>query len=611
MPLFPGQRVAYMSTCAVVVLLVCAVAQAAGPPVVTVRQNPSPEITLDGSLKETAWESAPVLRLTQQSPRPGAPSPFKTEVRIVVTNDKLYFGFTCHDPQPQRIAIHSMQRDGDMSGDDTVSLVLDPYGDHRTGYFFQINSTGARVDGLISGAEDVSLDWDGIWDARTQRTRDGWTAEIVIPTRTLSFTRGLDGWGLNVERYVARDRSTFRWSSPTLDSFLYDLSRAGVLAGLRGLEQGHGIEVSPYVTSRNVARFHGADRAWQAATGGELTWKATPQLVTVFTANTDFAETEVDTRQINLTRFPLFFPEKRAFFLEGANQYEFGLGLSEQFIPFFSRNVGLFNGNQIPIDAGVKLNGRIGRWNVAALDVQTRDTTTSAGGFVPGTNLLAGRVSYDLTDKFRVGTIFTNGTPHGVGSNHLIGFDAVYRTSMFHKDKNFAVDGWTARTEGDVGPGDRQGWGFKIDYPNDLWDCYTSFNNYGDALDPALGFLPRLGIRESESYCAWQPRPRKDGPLGWVRQAFVENQFRYITDLRGRLESWNYFFAPINVRMETGDRFEFNYYPQTEVLTAPFEIAPGVVIPPGSYQFTRWRWEAQTSPHRILQGGSTTWFGTF
>src|SRR5438132_8774661 len=157
--------------------------------------------------------------------------------------------------------------------------------------------------------------------------------------------------------------------------------RAGVLASLTGLEQGRGIEVSPYVTDRNVARFHRADRALQAANGGEITWKATPQLVTVFTANTDFAETEVDTRQINLTRFPLFFPEKRAFFLEGANQYEFGLGLSEQFIPFFSRNIGLFNGNQIPIDAGVKLNGRVGRWNLAALDVQTRDTTTSSGEF--------------------------------------------------------------------------------------------------------------------------------------------------------------------------------------------------------------------------------------
>jgi hypothetical protein len=331
----------------------------------------------------------------------------------------------------------------------------------------------------------------------------------------------------------------------------------------------------------------------------------------VLTANTDFAETEVDARQINLTRFPLFFPEKRSFFLEGANQYEFGLGLNEQFIPFFSRHIGLLNGEQIPIDAGVKLNGRVGHWNVAALDVQTRDTTTANSGFVPGTNLLAARISYDLTEKLRLGTLVTNGTPTGVGTTLLAGLDAVYRTSTLFKDKNFSVGGWTARTNGDVGLGERQGWGFKVDYPNDLWDCYTSFNLYGDALDPALGFLPRPGTRQSESYCAWQPRPRKDGPLRWVRQAFVENQFRYITDIHGQLQSWNYFFAPVNVRMETGDRFEFNYYPQFESLSAPFEISPGIVIPSGSYQFTRWRFEAQSSPHRALQGGTTTWFGTF
>lgn len=578
----------------------------------SIKVNPSaaPEITLDGKLDEEIWRTAPLLHLTQQSPKPGVPTRFDTDVRIIIGKDRVYFGFTCRDPQPQRIVVHGMQRDGDLSGDDAVAVVLDTYGDHRTGYFFQINAAGARNDGLISNADNVALDWDGVWDARTQRTADGWSAEIVIPSRTLSFSSGRPMWGLNVERFVARERLTLRWSSPTLDSFLYDLSRAGVLSGVGELRQGLGIEFSPYVTGRTNSRFHGVPRSWQGAMGGDFTWKITPQLVTVFTANTDFAETEADARQINLTRFPLFFPEKRAFFLEGANQYEFGLGLSDQFIPFFSRNIGLLNGDQIPLDGGMKLNGRVGRWNLAALDVQTRDATTRSG-FVPGTNLMAGRVSYDVTDKFRVGTIFTNGTPAGIGTDRLIGFDAVYRSSTFLKNKNFFVGGWTARTDGDVGPGQRQGWGFKIDYPNDLWDCYSSFNNYGDALDPALGFLPRPGTRQTETYCAWQPRPSKDGPFRWIRQEFLENQFRYITNLDGRVESWNYFFAPINVRMETGDRFEFNYYPHFEFLAAPFEISPGVVIPAGSYNFTRWRFEAQSSPHRRFQGGTLTWFGSF
>ncbi|PYX99006.1 MAG: hypothetical protein DMG64_20275, partial [Acidobacteria bacterium] len=147
------------------------------------------------------------------------------------------------------------------------------------------------------------------------------------------------------------------------------------------------------------------------------------------------------------------------------------------------------NGDQIPLDGGVKLNGRVGRWNLAALDVQTRDANTSAG-FVPGTNLLASRVSYDLTDKFRIGTIFTHGDPGGVQSNGLLGFDAVWRTSTFRRNKNLFIGAWTARGEGDVGPGERQGWGFKIDYPNDLWDCTTSLNQYGEALIPDWDFCP-------------------------------------------------------------------------------------------------------------------------
>src|SRR5256885_995447 len=453
----------------------------------------------------------------------------------------------------------TMGRSGATLTDDTVSIVLDTYGDRRTGYFFQINAGGTRTDGLISDPQNISLDWDGIWDARTAKTADGWSAEIVIPSRTLSFSRGLDQWGLNVQRFIARGgRTWLRWSSPTLDSFLYDLSRAGVLSGMGAIEQGKGVELIPYATGKST-RFYGVSpRSWQASEGGDLTWKITPQLVSVFTANTDFAETEVDARQINLTRFPLFFPEKRAFFLEGANQYDFGLGLSEQFIPFFSRRVGLSeNGDQIPLDGGVKLNGRVGRWNLAALDVQTRDANTSAG-FVPGTNLLAGRVSYDLTDKFRVGTLFTNGNPDGIRGNRLLGLDAVWRTSTFRRNKNLFIGGWTARAQGDVGPGERQGWGFKIDYPNDLWDRTTSLNQYGEALNPGLGFLPRPGTRQSETYCAWQPRPSKDGPLRWIRQEFFENQFRYITDLHGQVQSWNYFMAPVNVRIETGDRFEVN-----------------------------------------------------
>ncbi len=560
-------------------------------------------ITLDGRLDEAAWRSAPVIRLTQQSPRPGVPTPYETEVRILLAGDRIYFGFLCRDPEARKIAIHSMQRDDRMAGDDSVSIALDTYGDRRTGYFFQVNAAGARTDGLISAPEGPAYEWDGIWDARTARNGAGWSAEIEIPARTLSFTPGLNAWGLNLERFVPRGgRVTLRWSSPTLDSFLCDLSRAGTLAGMGDLRQGRGIEVSPYMTGRMRNGFATSRRAWQAAEGLDVTWKITPQLVAVFTANTDFAETEVDSRQINITRFPLFFPEKRSFFLEGASQYVFGLGLGESFIPFFSRQIGLLDGQPVPIDAGVKLNGRIGRWNLALLDVRTRR---------PGANLFAGRVSYDVTGRLRVGGIFTNGDPRGLKRNTIAGFDAVWRTSKFRGNKNLLLGTWAARSFGDRKPGSAAGWGARADYPNDLLDCNGGVNQFGAGLDAALGFLPRPGIRQYNAYCAFQPRPSKSGALRWVRQEFLENELTWIVNSTGITESWRYFFAPVNVRLETADRFEFNYVPSYEYLAVPFEIVPGVVIPAGGYHFTRFRVEAQTSPHRRFQAGSTTWFGSF
>ena len=565
-------------------------------------------VKLDGRLDEVAWKDAGIVAdLVQQSPRPGAPTPYKTEVRVLIYRDTLYFGFLCTDPEPARIAIHTMARDGDFEGDDSLAVVLDTYGDKRTGYSFRINAAGARIDGLIADPEHPSFDWDGIWDARTARTDSGWSAEIEIPVRTMSFTPGLNHWGLNLERYVPRDRTTLRWTSATLDSFLYDLSRAGTLKGTEDLKQGRGIEFSPYTIGRMKDSFGTSSRAWQGTGGFDFTWRVTPELATVLTVNTDFAETEVDSRQINLTRFPLFFPEKRAFFLEGANQYEFGLGLGTNFIPFFTRRIGLLQGQQIPIDAGLKLNGRVGQWNLGVLDVKTRATPLA-----PAVNLFAGRVSYDVTRKFRVGTILTHGDPEGLRNNSLVGFDAIWRTSTFRGNKNLLVGGWTAFSAGDIPQqGQRAGWGFKVDYPNDLWDCYTQLHQFGDALDPALGFLPRPGTRQAQGGCSFRPRPSPAGSFGWVRQAFFRTYLSRVDNLAGWNESWRVDTTPLEFETESGEYFSFNIAPQYELLVRPFEIAPGVAIAPGGYQFNRWSVEAASSRHRQWQVGAAASLGSF
>jgi hypothetical protein len=428
----------------------------------------------------------------------------------------------------------------------------------------------------------------------------------------VNFSRDIVGWGANFERNVVRDRTVLRWASPTLDSFFYDLSRAGAIEGLGELMQGHGILLSPFGVGRMLADFPGKARVIQGQAGADLTWRITPQLESVFTVNTDFAETEVDTRQLNLTRFPLLFPEKRTFFLEGSNQFQFGLGLDQLFIPFYSRRVGLLEGEQIPIYGGIKLNGRVGRWNIGLLDIQTRDKyMVPLGSTAPGVNLFASRISYDVAQKLRLGMLLTSGDPTGTGPNTLTAFDGVWRTSEFFGNKNFFIGAWTAFSSGKIPSGNHTGWGYKIDYPNDRWDCYTSLNQFGEALEPALGFLPRPGVRRFDAACDFKPRPSRDGPFAWIRQEFLGNHYYRVTNYLGQTESWRYEWEPINVLLESGDRFAISWIPSFEFLHTPFEIAEGATLPTGEYRFDRFGTEFQTSRHRRWEFGTTTWFGTF
>jgi hypothetical protein len=557
-------------------------------------QSPA-SVDLDGRLDEPAWREAVQVPLTQQAPTPGGVTPFTTTVKALVYGNNLYIGFAADDPDPPRIAVHSKRRDGDVSGDDTVSIVLDPYGDRRTGYFFQTNAAAARIDGLIATFDMASLDWDGIWDVRTSRQETGWSAEFVIPVQSLTFTPGLTSWGINFERYVARERMTMRWTSPTLDSYIYDLSRAGTLTGTAMLAQGRGIEISPYVTGKTTKEFATDTREFPKDPGLDVAWRVTPRLATVFTINTDFAETEVDSRQLNVTRFPLFFPERRAFFLEGANQYDFSIGLDGgNFMPFFSRRIGLFDGQVVPIGVGAKLNGRVGRWTLGMLDVQTRDSDAA-----PGTNLFAGRASFDVTDEWRVGAVATHGDPGGVRDNSLIGIDSVWRTSTFQENKNLLFGTWFAMSEGDLGPGGRTGWGARLDYPNDLWDCRAETLQFGEAVDPALGFIRRPGAREYQTACSFKPRPSRTGAWSGIRQTFFTAGYNRVDDVAtGVTESWSVPLTIAEVQLDSGDRFAFNVVPQGERLLEPFEISNGIELPIADHRFTRARVYAESGSQR-------------
>ena len=562
-------------------------------------------VRLDGALDDPAWRLATEIELAQQAPHPLEPTRFRTTMRVLVDGESVYFGFACEDPDLARLAIHTLKRDGDLTTDDTVTVVLDTFLDSRTGYFFQVNAGGARTDGLISGPDEQSADWDGIWDAAVRRTASGWTAEIRIPAATLRFPESAGSWGLNVERHVPRDLLFLRWAGTTLDAKFDDLSRAGFLSGLAGLRQGIGLSVIPYGLAQWVDDQVTGRRYLKGQAGGDIRYSFAPQLEGVVTARPDFAEAEADTRQINLTRFPLFFPEKRAFFLEGSNIFRFGLGLEDFFIPFYSRRVGLFGDSVVPINVGAKVLGQAGRFGVAVLDTQT-----AAGGGAEPANLFAGRLTYDVDQHLRVGAIGTNGDPSGVGSNWLAGADAVWRTSTFQGDKNLYAGAWATGTGGDAAPGNRTGYGVQLEYPNDLWNASLRFDQFGDALDPALGFLPRSGIRQYRGYAAYQPRPQ-GGAFGWVQQFFFELEPSWVQDLSGRTESWRVFTAPFNVRTVSGWHLETNWAPQFERLEQPFEVSPGVVIPTGSYTFNRFRVEVNSPDAFPLRVSGLVWFGEF
>jgi hypothetical protein len=580
-------------------------------------------IDIDGKLNEPDWQRAEPMQLTQQSPHPGESTPYTTEVRVLIYHDALIFGFKCRDPNPKAIQVHTLAQDGDQSGDDTVSIVLDTFGDKRTGYYFQINPAGGRLDGLISGPESgVSTDWDGIWNARTARTPDGWSAEVWIPAQTLNFVGGNGHWGLQLDRSIARDVTELRWSSPTLDSAVWDMSRAGDLEIMNPLKQGHGFELAPYARGTMLRNFNPTDRNWMGTGGGELTWRITPQLAAILTVNTDFAETEVDSRQINVTPWPLYFPEKRAFFLEGANQYAFGLDLSttNTFIPFFSRNVGLLDGYNIPLDGGVKLSGHIGPWSLALLDAETRttyvpDTVVQYLGLpsakVDNTNLLASRIAYDVDKHLRLGAIVTHGDPEALLSNTMAGADGVWNTSTFLGRHNLQFGGWGATTQGDVPFGKRQAWGVRFDYPNDLLNCSAGTNRFGDGFDPLLGFLPRPATHQTDARCYFQPRPSPTGPYRAIRQASYDLVFNRVTDTSGNLQSQLFTFRPVDLAMNSGDSFMVTAYVDHETLTTPFAIAPAVVYPVGAFDFQRYGADLITSSHRRWQFTNSSYFGGY
>src|SRR5579859_3212572 len=366
-----------------------ALAQDENPTVAAGELAPGETITLDGHLDEPAWQHAGVIQdLTQQSPHPGEPTPYHTKVLLLRDGHTLYIGLVCDDPDISKAATHTLVRDGWQGNDDNVLFMLDTFGTQRFAYVFQVNASGAMADGLqsptpaINSNNGVDYNWDGIWQAVVTRNDTGWVAEIAIDTRSLQFTNGVTHWGFNVSRNVPKDLLTLDWSGVTLDSSVFQLTREGTLTGVQGMQQGKGLDFQPY----GLVKYQTGSGTTSNA-GFDLKYNFNPGLAGLFTYHTDFAEAEADQQQVNTGRFPLFFPEKRQFFLLGSNLLSFGYNLGTTFIPFNSRTIGLLNGEEVPLQEGVKVIGQSDSGSLALLDTQMGQTGSAA----QATNLFVGR----------------------------------------------------------------------------------------------------------------------------------------------------------------------------------------------------------------------------
>jgi hypothetical protein len=572
----------------------------------------SSPIIIDGALDEPAWgNSSAIGELVQREPRQGEQPSEPTEIRLLRDADYLYVGVLCRDADPVGIIGTQMLRDASLDDDDRIEIVLDTFQDRRNAFYFATNPLGALVDGLVIENGDLNLDWDAIWDVRTRRTPEGWSAEIAIPFKSLRFRAGDERWGFNFSRTIKRKIEEDRWSGARLDLDFSQVSEAGELTGLAEVSQGIGLDVRPFMAARRLEAHTTGDNTVNGDPGLDVFYGVTPNLNLSATLNTDFAETEVDARQINLTRFPLFFPEKRTFFLENAGTFSFSntgfdfRNAGATVMPFFSRRIGLLGGEEVPILLGAQLTGKIGSTDVGVLDVRTRDSDAAVAE-----NFFVGRVKQNLLRQSYVGAIYTQGEPQGLLDSSTLGADFRFATSEFlGLERNFAVDAFGVSSRNEGVRGDDAAFGVSVTYPNDLWDLELSWREVQANFRPALGFVPRTNVRSFFLGADYAPRPRD---FLNVRQMFHEFRYTQVTRLdNGATESQRLFVAPINWQFNSGERVELNWVPTFERLFVPFEISRGVVLMPGDYRFTRWRLEAFSASKRRFEARVTWWLGTY
>ncbi len=572
------------------------------------RMLPDEQIVLDGVSDEAFWEKVQVATgFKQQEPVPGNPASERTEVRIAYDEQNLYISAIFYDSEPDKIKAFQRRRDSPLDTDDKFVFILDTYNDQRSSFYFEINPLGLMGDGILRTGQGTSINrsWDGIWRAWVVQNADGWAAEIRIPFMTLNFDPKNDTWGINFLRTIRRKNEDVLWTGYERNQGINRPQDAGKLVGLNNHTQGIGVEAIPYGIVSQVRQRQDPEGEkqveYQYNAGGEINYNISPNLKAGITLNTDFAETEVDDRQINLTRFPLFFPERRAFFLEGSNIFLFAPSSGPN--PYFSRRIGLQEGRPIPIRHGGRLIGRIKNTDVGFLQVRT-----VAEGERPGENFTVGRVVQNISDESTVGVVYTRRDSDGdsLPVRQTLGADLSLSTSKFMGNKNLQMEAFfVGHTETFIGDEsslwDRSIRGGRINFPNEPWSAHVSYREFGINYDPAVGFAPRVGFRRLQPSITYNPL-WKDSKL--VREVSWQYYFEYLMEMDWRPATVNHRLRVLGLRFESGDIFQVRLDHNFEWLDRPFDILRDgqYVIQPGEYNNIGYILTASSAPFRKFGG---------
>jgi hypothetical protein len=555
------------------------------------------ELTLDGLLDEPSWQNAPMANgFIQNDPREGQPATFDTEVRLLYDDDALYLGVFARDDEPGRIIVNDIKKDFNTGSSDGFRVILDTFHDERNGYVFATNPAGAKWDSQTSNeGRESNADWDGIWDVATRIGETGWFAEIRIPFRTLKFTSAeLQDWGVNFERKVRRLNEDSYWSPLPRIYDLERLSMAGSIDGLRGIRPGRNLRIKPFAASAS-STLNGSTQG-DFDGGLDVKYGVTTGLVWDFTVNTDFSQVEADEQQVNLTRFSLFFPEKRDFFLENSGIFQFGSGgggfggggggggggSRAEMRLFFSRRIGLSDaGEAIPILGGTRLTGRQGSYTLGLLNIQQ-----AREGAVPTANFTALRVRRDIFTNSDVGVMLLNKEEAGSDFNRVAGLDANFRFGFLafnaYAARSFSPDAATPE------PGNAAATRAGVDYQSPQWQFQAGYGGIGERFHDEMGFVPRQGIHNFDG--RFGPRLRPRALSKWLRQSQPHYEFDVFTRQNGGGLDTAYQGYHWNLNFQDGSSAEVGVNPQTEDIPEAFTInsARGIKVNPGRYDFTEY-----------------------